>query len=184
MELILIIVLVLIAGAVIVLYNQLVQLRNNREQAISDIDVQTKLRYDLIPNLVEVVKGYATHEKELLENIASLRSQAMQAGSVEAKAETESMLTGALKSLFAVAESYPDLKANQNFLSLQRELSDIEDKIAAARRFFNNATKEYNTAIQSFPANIMANMFGFKKEVFFDLGSEKEAASKPTSISL
>lgn len=183
MEIILLFIIVL-GGGITLLYNQLVKLRNNREQALSDIDVQTKLRYDLIPNLVETVKGYATHEKEVLERVTALRTQAMQGGSLESRAGTETMLSGALHSLFAVAENYPDLKANQNFLQLQQELSDIEDKIAAARRFFNNATKELNTAIQSFPANILAGIFGFKREAFFDLGDEKEAASQPTSISL
>lgn len=174
---------VLLLGLVVV-YNQLVHLRNNRQQAFSDVDVQMKLRYDLIPNMVEIVKGYATHEKEVLQNVTEARSKAMQAGTLQGKAAAEAMLTSALTGLFAVAENYPDLKANQNFLALQNELSDIENKIAAARRFFNNATKEYNTATQSFPNNLFAGLFGFKQEEFFDLGDSRADAEKPVPVSL
>lgn len=170
--------------AIVVLFNQLVHLRNNRKQAFSDVDVQMKLRYDLIPNMVEVVKGYATHEKEVLQNVAESRSKAMQAGTLHDKALAEASLTSALTGLFAVAENYPDLKANQNFLALQNELSDIENKIAAARRFFNNATKEYNTATQSFPNNLIGGMFGFHEEEFFDLGDGRADAEKPVAVSL
>lgn len=175
---------VLLILGVVVLYNQLVHLKNNRQQAFSDVDVQMKLRYDLIPNLVETVKGYASHEKSVLENITKARSQAMQAGNLQDKAAAEAGLSGALKSLFAVAENYPDLKANQNFLALQESLSDIENKIAAARRFFNNATKEYNTAIQSFPNNLLAPTFGFQPAEFFDLGENRAEEEQPVSVSL
>lgn len=169
---------------VVSLYNKLVHLRNNRTQAFSDVDVQMKMRYDLIPNMVEVVKGYASHEKETLEMVTRARSQAMQAGNLHDKAAAEASLTGALSGLFAVAESYPDLKANANFLALQEELSSIENKIAAARRFFNNTTKELNTAVQSFPSNLVASSFGFKEEEFFDLGDSRADAEKPVAVSL
>jgi len=165
-------------------YNQFVQLRNNRSQSFSDVDVQMKLRYDLIPNLVEVVKGYATHEKGTFEKIAELRSAAMRAGTLAERATAEIALSGALSGIFALAENYPDLKANQNFLSLQQELSDIENKIAAARRFFNNTTKEYNTSIQSFPNLLFAGIFGFHHEEFFDLGDDRSQAEQPVSIKL
>ena len=137
-------------------YNGLIRLRNRTEEAWSDIDVQLKRRYDLIPNLVETVKGYATHERELFENVTKARSNAMQATTPEEQGKAENMLAGTLKSLFAVAENYPDLKANQNFLQLQDELADVENKIAAARRFFNNSVQEYNTYIQIFPNNIIS----------------------------
>jgi len=166
---------VLLVLFLILIFNRLISLRNNRKQAYSDIDVQLKLRYDLIPNILETVKGYAKHEKSTFENVTKARSQAMQAGNIKDKAEAENMLTSTLKSLFAVAENYPELKANQNFLHLQMELSDVEDKIAAARRFFNHATKEFNTSIQQFPNNMVAGLFGFKSEEFFALGSAEEA---------
>ena len=167
-------ILLIILIAVGVIYNQLISLRNSRKQAFSDIDAQTKLRYDLIPNLVAVVKGYATHEDKVFKEVTEARTMAMSAGTPDAKAKAEGMLQSTLKSLFAVAESYPDLKANQNFLELQRELSDVEDKIAAARRFFNNATKEYNTLVESFPHILIAKTFGFTSETFFEVGSETE----------
>lgn len=173
-----------VAIVMIMLFNALVHLRNNRKQAFSDVDVQMKLRYDLIPNMVEIVKGYATHEKEVLEKVAASRTQAMQAGTLQAKAAAEAGLTSALTGLFAVAENYPDLKANQNFLALQNELSDIENKIAAARRFFNNATKEYNTATQSFPNNLIAGIFGFHEEEFFELGDARSDVEKPVEVAL
>ncbi len=147
-------------------YNGLVQTRNRAQEAYSDIDVQLKRRYDLIPNLVEAVKGYAAHEKTVFEDVTNARSQAMQATG-PARPGAENQLSGALKSLFAVAENYPDLKASQNFLSLQGELTDTEDKIQAARRFYNGMVRDLNTKIQVFPTNIFANMFGFIKMDFF-----------------
>ena len=154
------------------LYNRLVSLKNNRENAFADIDVQLKLRFDLVENLVNTVKGYATHEKETLQTLTDARTSFLHANGVEGKLAANNQLTGALKTLFAVAENYPDLKANQNFLELQTELSDIENKLAAARRFFNSATREYNTSIQSFPSNLIANHFGFTQVEFFELDDE------------
>ncbi len=174
--------LVVPAGYLIMIYNTLVKLRLVREQSFSDIDVQLKQRYDLIPNLVETVKGYAKHESGTLENVTKARTMAMSAGSIDEKIAADNMLTSSLKTLFAVSESYPDLKANTNFLQLQGELSDIENKIAAARRFFNSATSELNTAIQVFPNNLVAGMFGFKKEIFFDLGDEAEETRKNVKV--
>ena len=162
------------------LYNRLVSLKNNRENAFADIDVQLKLRFDLVENLVNTVKGYATHEKETLQNLTDARTSFFHANGVEGKLEANNQLTGALKTLFAVAENYPDLKANQNFLELQSELSDIENKLAAARRFFNSATREYNTSIQSFPSNLIANHFGFTQVEFFEL--DDEAAKKAPKV--
>jgi LemA protein len=147
-------------------YNGLVTTRNRAQEAYSDIDVQLKRRYDLIPNLVEAVKGYASHEKTVFEDVTAARSNAMQATG-PARAGAENQLSGALKSLFAVAENYPDLKANQNFLNLQNELTDTEDKIQAARRFYNGMVRDLNTKIQVFPTNMFANMFGFAKMDFF-----------------
>ncbi len=161
----------------IVLYNRLVALRQTRENAFSDIDVQLKQRFNLVPQLVETVKGYASHEKEIFENVTEARSQVGSAkGAGGERVQAENMLGGALMGLLAVAENYPDLKADQNFQKLMSELSDIENKIAAARRFFNNATAEYNTATQQFPAVLIANMFGFSQEEFFEL-DEAEAAA-------
>lgn len=174
--------LVVPAGYLIMIYNTLVKLRLVREQSFSDIDVQLKQRYDLIPNLVETVKGYAKHESGTLENVTKARTMAMSAGSIDEKIAADNMLSSSLKTLFAVSESYPDLKANTNFLQLQGELSDIENKIAAARRFFNSATSELNTAIQVFPNNLVAGMFGFKKEIFFDLGDEAEETRKNVKV--
>lgn len=142
------------------------------------------MRYDLVPNMVEVVKGYAQHEQETLARVTEARTQAMQAGTLQDKAAAEAGLSGALSGLFAVAEAYPDLKANANFLKLQEELSNIENSIAAARRFFNNSTKELNTAVQSFPNNIVAKSFGFKEEEFFDLGSSRSDVEKPVEVAL
>jgi LemA protein len=156
-------------------YNGLVQSRTRTQEAYSDIDVQLKRRYDLIPNLVEAVKGYALHEKTVFEDVTNARSNAMQATGT-AKAGAENQLSGALKSLFAVAENYPDLKANQNFLSLQNELTDTEDKIQAARRFYNGMVRDLNTKIQVFPTNIFASMFGFTKMDFF--GNDLSDAEK------
>lgn len=170
------IILAVIVVAVILIYNRLVALRQTTHQAWGDIDVQMKQRYDLVPNLVETVKGYASHEKETLENVIKARQQAIDATGLKDLAAAENMLTGALRQLFALSESYPDLKANQNFLSLQRELADLENKIAAARRFFNNAVSEYNTAIEQFPAVLLANPFGFKAREFFEIAATERAA--------
>jgi LemA protein len=154
-------------------YNRLVRLRNNREQSFADIDVQLKQRHDLIPQLVDAVKGYMKHEKELLTEITAARAGAMNAGTIDEKISAENRLSGALGGLRIAVEAYPDLKANQNFLNLQEEISDIENKLAAARRFFNSATKELNNAVEVFPANVVASMFGFKREQMFDLGAEQ-----------
>lgn len=181
---IILIIIVALAVLFVLLYNRIIVLVNNRKQAFSDIDVQMKLRYDLIPNLVETVKGYATHEQETLEKVTMLRSAAMQAGDLSDKASKENALASGLRGLFAVAENYPDLKANQNFLSLQQELSDIENKIAAARRFFNNATKEYNASIATFPSNLISGIFGFHEEKFFEVGDEKSMIEKPVDIKI
>ncbi|MBU0613060.1 LemA family protein [Patescibacteria group bacterium] len=150
-------------------YNGLIRLRNRTDEAWSDIDVQLKRRYDLIPNLVETVKGYASHEKELFENVTKARSNAMQATTPEEQGKAENMLAGTLKSLFAVAENYPDLKANQNFAKLQDELSDTENKIQASRRFYNGNVRDFNTKLQVFPTNMIASMLGFKKKEFFEI---------------
>jgi LemA protein len=160
---------------VIMIYNGLVAMRQRVNQAFSDVDVQTKQRHDLIPNLVETVKGYASHERGTLEAVVQARNAAVtaQAGGVAAQAAAENMLSGALRQLFALSEAYPDLKANQNFQQLQSELSDLENKIAAARRFFNNAVQEYNTGIQQFPAALFAGSLGFQPKEFFDVGMEQ-----------
>ena len=164
---IILIVIVVLAIAIIVIYNGLIKLKNRVDEAWSDIDVQLKRRYDLIPNLVNTVKGYATHEKELFEKVTAARTAAMGAGTPAQKEQAENMLSGTLKSLFAVAENYPDLKANQNFLELQRELTDTEDKIQAARRFYNGNVRDFNTQIQVFPTNIFAGMLNFTNRDFF-----------------
>lgn len=161
-------------------YNGLVTLKNRAKEAWSDIDVQLKRRYDLIPNLVETVKGYATHERELFEKVTQARAAAMGAQGVENKAQAENMLTNTLKSLFAVAENYPDLKASTNFLELQRELTDTEDKIQAARRFYNTNVRDLNIKIESFPANLIANVFSFKQMELFQVASEAER--QPVSV--
>ncbi|MDR2010068.1 MAG: LemA family protein [Bacteroidales bacterium] len=158
---------------VVSMYNTLVKLRNNRENAFADIDVQLKQRHDLIPQLVETVKGYAAHEKETLDRVISARNGAMNAASIDDKIVAETKLTSALAGLKVTLEAYPDLKANQNFLHLQEEISDIENKLSAVRRYFNSATKEYNNKVQTFPSNLIAGMFGFKKEIFFDLGEQR-----------
>lgn len=160
---------------VVASYNRLITLRNRVKEAFSDIDVQLKRRYDLIPNLVNTVKGYASHERELFEKVTEARSRAMQAQGAHEKAQAENMLSQTLKSLFAVAEGYPDLKASVNFLELQRELRDTEDKIQASRRFYNTNVMALNTAIESFPTNLMAGMFGFKQEEFFDMDEAERA---------
>ncbi len=173
---------VVIVVAVLVLmiigmYNSLIRLKNRVAEAWSDIDVQLKRRYDLIPNLVETVKGYAAHEKETLEKVVQARNAAMQAqsgGDAKQQAQAENALSATLKSIFALAESYPNLKANENFLELQKELSDTENKIQAARRFYNGNVRDFNTKLQVFPTNIMAGMLGFKARDYFEIGEEKE----------
>jgi LemA protein len=176
-----IIVVVLVVLLVLLLvasYNSLVKARNKVDNAFSQIEVQQKRRYDLIPNLVETVKGYAAHERETLEAVTNARANAIsaqQSGTLADQASAENMLTGALKSLFAVAEAYPDLKANQNFLNLQEELTSSEDRIAYARQFFNDSVLSYNNAIQTFPRNVLAGMFNFSRREFFDAEPETEA---------
>ncbi|PID34742.1 MAG: hypothetical protein CR971_01690 [candidate division SR1 bacterium] len=167
----------------IVSYNKIIKLKLRRENAFADIDVQLKLRFDLIGNLVNTVKGYASHEKETLTKLTEARTNFMNANGVEDKVNANNQLTGALKSLFAVSENYPDLKANTNFLELQAELSDIENKLAASRRYFNAATREYNTVIQVFPSNIIANMFGFNAYNYFELeGAEAEQIKQAPKV--
>jgi len=168
---------------VVVAYNRFVRLTNRTEEAWSDIDVQLKRRYDLIPNLIETVKGYVKHEAGTLEKVTEARTKAMGAQSVGDHAAAENMLTGALKSLFAVAESYPDLKANTNFVELQRELSDTENKIQAARRFYNSVVIELQNALEQFPTNLIGNAFGFKTREFFELAEGEEAARNPVKVS-
>jgi len=163
-------------------YNRFVSLVNQAKEAWADIAVQLKRRYDLIPNLVETVKGYAAHESSAFENVTKARAAAMGATGTAGKAQAENQLTGALKTLFAVSEAYPDLKANQNFLQLQKELGDTEDKIQASRRFYNTTVMALNTATQSFPGNLIANSFGFKAMELFELGSADAAAAEPVKV--
>jgi LemA protein len=158
---------------IIMIYNGLVAMRQRVNQSFADVDVQLKQRHDLVPNLVETVKGYAAHERGTLEAVVQARNAAVAAHGPAAQAQAENMLSGALRQLFALSEAYPDLKANANFQQLQAELSDIENKIAAARRFFNNSVQEYNTGIQQFPAALFAGSFGFTPQVFFDLGETR-----------
>ena len=165
---------------VVMLYNRLVTLKNNREGAFADIDVQLLNRFDLVENLENTVKGYTAYEKETLKVLTDARTHFMSAQSVDAKLEASNQLTGALKTLFAVSENYPDLKANTNFLQLQNELSDLENKLAAARRFFNATTKEYNTAIQTFPSNLIAKQFGLSQVPFFEL--QDQTAKKTPKV--
>ena len=165
-------------------YNRLVALRQRVDQAFADIDVQLKQRHDLVPNLVETVKGYAAHESGVLQKVTEARASAMRATSVQERGQAEGMLTAALGQLFAVAESYPQLKANENFRQLQSELEDLENKIAAARRFFNNAVAEYNTHIEQFPAVLLAGPLGFAHADMFALeAAEKAAAGEPPKVS-
>jgi LemA protein len=166
----------------IMAYNKLVALAQRVNQAFADIDVQLKQRSDLIPNLIETVKGYAAHEKGTLDAVIRARNAAIAAPTPDAKVAAENVLTGTLRQLFALSESYPDLKANQNFQQLQTELSDIENKLAAARRFFNNTVNEYNAGIQQFPAVLFANSFGFRERQFFDLGEERKTLDKPPEV--
>ncbi len=176
---------ILIAGVIILalwviaIYNDLVKKRQMVEEAWSGIDVQLKRRHDLIPNLVETVKGYAKHERETFENVTKARARALEAKTPEEKMKAEQDLSRALLSLFAVAEAYPELKANENFLHLQEELSAIEDEIQLARRYYNATVREYNIAIQTFPRNIVASMFGFKEYEYFDIEPEEE---KPPQV--
>ena len=169
-------VVVLLALWAVSIYNGLVRLRNNRENAFANIDVQLKQRYDLVPQLVSTVKGYATHEKDLLEKVTAARSAAINATSINDKMAADQQLTNALAGLKVSVEAYPDLKANQNFLQLQGELSDIENKLAAARRFFNATTRELNNSVQTFPNNILAGMFGFQKEPMYEIAASERAA--------
>ena len=171
---VLVVVAVLVLG-VIGIYNNLVKLRNNRENAFANIDVQLKQRHDLIPQLVATVKGYAEHEKEVLTRVTEARAAAMSATGINDKIQAENALSSALAGLKVSLEAYPDLKANQNFLQLQTEIADIENKIAATRRYFNTATRELNNAVQTFPSNIFAGLFGFHKEPMFEVSTEERA---------
>lgn len=173
----LLVLIILLGLWVIFMFNGLVVLKNRVDEALSDIDVQLKRRHDLIPNLVSTVQGYAVHERQLFEQVTNARSQAVSAGAagnMQAKAEAENMLTNTLRSLFAVAEAYPDLKANQNFLSLQEELADTENKIMSSRRFYNTNVRDYNIRRESFPVNLLAKQFGFGKRDLFELEDIKE----------
>lgn len=180
MKYILIILGVIVLWAVFV-YNGLVSLRNRAAEAWADIEVQLKRRYDLIPNLVNTVKGYATHESSVFENVTKARAIALGTSGMAEKGQAENMLSGALKSIFAIAEAYPDLKANTNFLELQRELSDTENKIQAARRFYNANVRDLNTSIEKFPSNIIAGAFNFSKKEFFDL-ADNDVAQNPVEV--
>ncbi|MEK7617679.1 MAG: LemA family protein [Patescibacteria group bacterium] len=171
----------LVLGGIVV-YNGLIRSRNRVDEAWSDIEVQLKRRYDLIPNLVETVKGYAKQESSVLENVTRMRNLAMNAGSMQEKLKDENMLTGALKSLFAVSENYPDLKSNTNFMQMQKDLTDTEDKIQAARRFYNGTVRDFNTKLQVFPTNLFASMMGFTVREFFDI-DEKGVEGQPVKVS-
>jgi LemA protein len=166
----------------IAVYNKLIRLKNSVKSSWSDIDVQLKKRYDLVPNLVETVKGYAAHERTAFENVTAARTAAMHASSPADKAKAENMLAGTLKSLFAVAEAYPELKANTNFLQLQSQLKDLEDNIEYARRYYNAVVRDFNILIESFPSNVIASSFGFKQEEFFELESPGDER-KPVKVS-
>ncbi len=179
---IILIVVVAVVLWVIAVFNGLVTLKNRAKEAWADIDVQLKRRYDLIPNLVETVKGYATHENQLFEKVTQARANAMNAQGTQAKAQAENMLSDALKSLFAVSEAYPDLKASVNFLELQRELTDTEDKIQASRRFYNTNVRDLNIKIESFPANLIANAFSFSKMQLFEITTEAERQAVPVKF--
>lgn len=172
---IILVIVVLLAIWCVSLYNNLVKLRNNRENAFANIDVQLKQRHDLVPQLVATVKGYATHEREVLQRVTEARTAAMGATTINDKINAENALTSALAGLKVSLEAYPDLKANQNFMQLQNEITDLENKLAAVRRFFNSATRELNNAVETFPSNIFAKMFGFKKEPMFEVPQEERA---------
>jgi LemA protein len=175
-------IIVLFALMAISLYNRLIKLRNNREQAFADVDVQLKQRHDMIPQLVDTVKGYMVHERDVLTEVTEARTNAMKASTINEKIAAEGRLTTALEGLRISVEAYPDLKASANFLDLQNEISDVENKIAAARRFFNSATKELNVATEVFPSNIIAGMFSFKREPMFELGEQRVVAEQPPKI--
>src|SRR6187455_1450008 len=175
-------VLVVLVVWIIMIYNGLVAMRQRVNQAFADIDVQLKQRHDLIPNLVETVKGYASHERGTLEEVVKARNVAMAAQGPAQQAAAENMLSGALRQLFALSEAYPDLKANQNFQQLQSELSDIENKLAAARRFFNNAVQEYNTGIEQFPAALLAGPLGFQRREFFDVAEARPQLEQAPNV--
>lgn len=177
---IIVIIVAIIVIALISIYNGFIRLNVQTEEAWSDIEVQLKRRYDLIPNLIETVKSYAKHEKSVFEDVTKARAEALGAKSITEKGKAENQIESALKSIFAVAEAYPDLKANQNFAQLQADLTDTEDKIQASRRFYNANVRDLNIAIQTFPKNIIANMFGFKKKDLFDL--EEAAAKDPVKV--
>lgn len=166
----------------VTIYNRLVKLRNNRENAFADIDVQLKQRHDLVPQLVATVKGYATHEQETLEKVIAARNGAVNASTINDKIVAENALSSALAGLRVTLEAYPDLKANENFMHLQEEISDVENKLAAVRRYFNSATKELNNAVETFPSNIFAGMFGFRKEMMFDLGEQRQTLDRAPEI--
>jgi LemA protein len=180
-SIIILVVVVVLVLWVVGSFNSLIRSRNRVKEAWSDIDVQLKRRHDLIPNLVETVKGYAAHEKDVFERVIKARSAAMGAKTVGEKGEAENMLSGALKNLFALAEAYPTLRASENFSKLQDELTDTEDKIQAARRFYNSNVLVLNTKVEQLPTNIVASMFGFKKEAFFEVGSAEE--KEPVKVS-
>jgi LemA protein len=167
---------------VVMIYNGLVTMRQRVNQSFADVDVQLRQRHDLIPNLVETVKGYAAHERGTLEAVVKARNAAIGAQTTDDKVAAENMLTGALRQMFALAEAYPDLKANQNFQQLQTEIADIENKLAAARRFFNNAVSEYNSGIQQFPAALFAASLGFHERQFFDLGEERKTVGEVPQV--
>jgi len=173
---------VLLVLFVVVIYNKLVNLRNTAQSSWSDIDVQLKKRYDLVPNLVETVKGYASHEKAVFEKVTEARSMATQASSPEEKARTENIFRDTLKSLFAVAEAYPELKANTNFIQLQSQLKELEDNIESARRYYNAVVRDLNTLIESFPSNVIASSFKFQKKEFFGLEAP-DVERKPVKVS-
>ena len=179
---IVIVVVVILAAWLVSMYNSLVKMRNNRENAFADIDVQLKQRHDLVPQLVETVKGYAAHEKDTLERVINARNGAIGAKTIDEKIVAENALSSALSGLKITLEAYPDLKANQNFLQLQDEIADLENKLSSVRRYFNSATKEYNNAVETFPSNILAGMFGFRKEVMFDLGEQRAALEEAPKI--
>ena len=181
---ILLVIIIILAAYVIAVYNGLIVSRNRVKEAFSDVNIQLKRRYDLIPNLVETVKGYATHESQTLEKVIQARNMAMATkGDLKEQAKAENILSGTLKSLFAVSENYPELKANENFLKLQFELTDTEDKIKAARRFYNTNVLALNNKIEMFPSNIIASMFQFTKQEFFELDDdEAQAAKKPVQV--
>jgi LemA protein len=180
MALVILIIAAVFIFIIIGLYNRLVKLRNNRENAFADIDVQLKQRLDLIPQLVEAVKAYMKHESTVLTDITNARTNALKATTVNEKIAATTQLSTALQGLNVAVEAYPDLKANQNFMQLQEEISDIENKLAAARRFFNSATKELNNAVETFPSNLLAGMFGFRREPMFDLNPDQRAKSEET----